>query len=209
MKNYGRLLAVFGFIFMGAFSHMSIADDSPKEERGPRMSGVTIDPIRWAWGTYLHQAEMAFSDKLALTIPRAGFVPAFSLFQSNTVGNFGWLAGVGLGLKYYFIGKALSHGAYLHPQAGLSFGQMGTPNNGVRGMIPTDAVFTVMANYSVYLGYVWVADNGFMLDAYVGFNHFVLLTNPATSPAVNPDAGKIPGLTGLNPYVGLLIGYAW
>lgn len=201
MKKFLALLALNTCLLLGALPSTAAPAEKVSAERAPRHMAVTIDPIRWAFGTYIHQMEMAFSEKLALTIPLFGIVPKWSFFRGAAVDNL-WLVGAGAGLKYYFAGKALSHGAYIHPQVTLSAGKGGA------SIIPSstdDAVFALAGSYGVAAGYTWVADNGFLLDAYAGFTHLVLFTAPPAALG----AGDHAGITGINPYVGLLIGYSW
>jgi hypothetical protein len=207
MKKYLALVILNATLLVGALPlHASVSDKLVSQPA--KHMAVTIDPIKLFFGVFIHQMEMAFSDKLALTIPIGAIVPSFSLFRFAALPQFGWLAGTGAGLKYYFIGQALS-GVYLHPQVTLSAGQMGTPTVGKYQVVPGDAVFALAASYSVTLGYAWATSNGFFLDAYAGMTHMHFLTNPPPSTPPAPTVNNVANLTGINPYVGLLIGYAW
>lgn len=137
------------------------------------------------------ELELPLCDRLSFTIPLRGIYPDLikGSVRYRELGT-GWLVGGGVGAKFYISQDdvALDGGAYIGTHIAVLVGQ------------DSAQVLTVAAEARSQFGYSYVFGPGIVVDPYVGLNFITFFTGQTT---------RVLGLDGINPLIGLNLGFAF
>jgi len=176
------LFIVFSFVLP------SWAADLEAQVKPSRRVAFSLAPFDYLIGSFNLTLDIKVADKVSITLPvfyahhDAALIKE-ALFWNSSLG-------LALGVKFFPIGSALDSGMYLTGEAGTFVVypfERGTTHlfrgNSIYSEVQKSPTWLLMN--SLRLGYQWVHDSGFLLDASAG----VTLFHGFPAPEVRANAG--------------------